>query len=196
MRAKGLIILLFLGLVLPSGVYAQYTQEDEVEQEQNKPGHDKPPIKKPFKDKLFTGGGLGLSFGTITQIHVSPLLGYEISDRLVAGVGGTYIYLHNRIYDASMNIYGGRLFSQFFLSENFILHSEYGMMSFEDLSGRRDGRENIKSFMAGVGYRSQVGSRSFLYILGLYDFGDPFGGNPVGYKPTNPKLRMGITLGL
>ena len=38
----------------------------------------------------FTGGGLQLSFGTVTFVEVSPMIGYNFNRFLAAGVGGSF----------------------------------------------------------------------------------------------------------
>ena len=43
--------------------------------------------------RLVVGGGIGLGFGDITSISVSPMVGYRITDNFSAGVGFGYQYL-------------------------------------------------------------------------------------------------------
>ena len=45
---------------------------------------NKPQI--PFKDRIFVGGNLGLTFGTITNIEIAPLIGYMLTPSWSAGV--------------------------------------------------------------------------------------------------------------
>lgn len=194
MQIHKIFFFVFFFCLAGSSLFAQYTKEDAENNEQNKPGHSKPPVEKSFSDRLFSGGGLGLSFGTITQINVSPMIGYEITEKWAAGLGGTYIYYRDNRYDASTNILGGRLFSQYYITESILLHSEYELISFEDYLN--EGRINVKSLLGGAGYRSRVGGNSFIYILALYNFGNPFGTNPPGYFISNPVLRMGFSFGL
>jgi hypothetical protein len=48
--------------------------------------------KKFSADKIIVGGGLGLSFGTITNISVMPKIGYRFTENFAAGIGLGYNY--------------------------------------------------------------------------------------------------------
>src|SRR5688572_2037774 len=91
--------------------------------------------KVPFKDRIFIGGSLGLQFGSATYIDVSPLVGYQISKKLQAGVGVTYIYYKvkdsNYNYEYETSIYGGRLFSRYYILDNLFAHGEYEILNME-----------------------------------------------------------------
>ncbi|TNF44384.1 MAG: hypothetical protein EP311_01250, partial [Cytophagales bacterium] len=63
-----------------------------------------------LKDRMFFGGNLGLQFGTVTFIDISPLAGVMITPRLSAGAGITYQYYDdNRFQGANGSSYGGRV---------------------------------------------------------------------------------------
>jgi hypothetical protein len=98
--------------------------------------------KKPFKDRLYVGGSLGFGFGSqSTLIDVSPVLGYALTDDLIAGLGLTYKYYqyndyylnldNNELSDFKSNMYGFSVFARYFLTkteipviENIFLHAE------------------------------------------------------------------------
>ena len=66
--------------------------------------------------KIFFGGNLGLFFGTVTDIEISPLVGYKIYKGLSAGGGFTYIYYRERYADNAVfetNQYGWRVFAMY-----------------------------------------------------------------------------------
>ena len=49
--------------------------------------------KKGFDwDRIVIGGNLGAQFGNITIAEISPNIGYMVTDNLLSGIGGTYIY--------------------------------------------------------------------------------------------------------
>lgn len=89
----------------------------------------------PLKERIFVGGGLGLSFGTITFISVSPIVGYNVSPRLSFGLGPSYQYYRdNRATpDFSTSIYGGSAFGRYFVLENIFLQSEFEVLNLEQI---------------------------------------------------------------
>ena len=159
------------------------------------------PAKRGFDpNRLFTGGGLGLQFGTVTLIDVSPHIGYYLTDALALGLGGTYQYYRykDRYYEYSTDIYGGRLFARYYLFENLFLHGEYEYLSYEaalvDPFSYFTGdtkRVGIDSYLVGGGYRQPLGANSYVNLLVLWNL------NETLYTPyDNPIIRMGVDLGL
>ena len=142
-------------------------------------------------DKVVIGGNFGASFGQYTFVNVSPNVGYYFAKNLIIGVGGTYIYYDEPFYGSS-NMFGGRVFSNYFLFEHFVLHAEYEVLNMEvyDFYGFSE-RKNIGSLLVGGGLRSALGGRSFASIMLLYNL------NESVYSPySNPLLRVGFGIGL
>ncbi|MCX6257642.1 MAG: hypothetical protein NTW49_07085 [Bacteroidia bacterium] len=194
---KFFIFLLFTAVATHS--FSQYTTE----------------VKKENKlwDKIYFGGNFGLAIGSITQIDLSPIVGYHVSPRLSAGIGGTYQYYSEKIdygvltYSWNTSIYGPKLFSNFILIDgknNFLpvnlgtimLDAEFEFLNvdtyrmnpytgfYEDA-----GRQWISNFLVGGGFRLPIGSRSSADIMILYNLTDsPF--SPY----SNPVIRFGFNL--
>lgn len=142
-------------------------------------------------DRVVIGGNVGASFGEYTFVNLSPNVGYYFTKNLILGVGGTYIYYDEPFYGSS-NMYGGRLFSEYFLLEHIILHAEYEVLNLEvfDNYGFSE-RMNIGSLLVGGGLRSTLGGRSYASIMLLYNL------NETVYSPyTNPIFRVGFGIGL
>lgn len=151
-----------------------------------------------FKDRLYTGGNLGLSFGTFTFVDVSPILGYRITKDFSAGIGAKYIYsAFNGTPRTSVSMYGGSLFSRYLFLENFLAHTEFEMINMplqQPFTGEVK-REWIPIGLVGGGYRQGFGN-SYFQIMLLYDLiGDER--NPY-VSPFGPQsrlyLRTGITI--
>src|SRR6187401_1866071 len=85
---KILLFFLLVNLLIntPFSGSAQMSTEEE-----------KPKI--PFKDRVFIGGGLALSFGSYTYVGVSPIIGYRVTPRLTSGIGGSYYYWRDNYYN-------------------------------------------------------------------------------------------------
>lgn len=142
-----------------------------------------------LREKLFFGGGLGLQFGTITQIDVMPLVGYRVIPNLATGLSFTYKYYNNSLYHYSTSVYGGGVFIRFIAFRNFFAHAEYEMLNLDvmdpvtgDIS-----REWVESILVGPGYRQPLGEHSFFYIMMLWNLNET-------YKSpyTNPIFRVGF----
>ena len=148
-----------------------------------------------FGDRLFAGGDVGLTFGTVTFINVSPLLGYRITDDFSAGVGGTYQYFKQSFDGAEFqtSIYGGRVFARHAILEDFFVHSEYEILNLEvaDAFGFATGRQNIPFLYVGGGVRQSIGGSSYFVGMVLYDVIQN------RLSPYNPlQIRGGFIFGL
>lgn len=152
-------------------------------------------IERPF----FTGGNLGLQFGTYTAIDVSPILGYRFTENIAAGIGATYQYYRNGRYTPAntTNIYGGRVFVRYYFLEKLFLHGEAELINFKKielvpgigtLQNERIWENNL---FLGVGYRQLMGEFTSMHISILYNF------NQGPYSPfSNPQIRIGFDVSL
>ncbi|NJO68127.1 MAG: hypothetical protein HC830_01615 [Bacteroidetes bacterium] len=73
--------------------------------------------EKRLWDRMYVGGNIGLQFGTITNIELSPHVGYYIYPRWSAGIGITYEYYKRNtsiyyLYPINTHIYGYNLFTR------------------------------------------------------------------------------------
>ena len=115
---------------------------------------------------------------------------YEVFKHTFLGVGGTYLYYNDKIYDYQTSIYGGRTFAQYFF-EGFplMLHAEYEVMNME-LYGFNQ-RVNVDNVYLGGGYAEPIGDRSYAVIMMLWN---------VTQSPNslyaNPVLRISFIGGL
>lgn len=147
--------------------------------------------KIPFKDRIYIGGNMGMQFGTITFIDVSPIIGYKFSDRISAGPGLIYQYYNFRGLASGSN-FGGRFFGRYHITENMFTYSEYEYLNVGYYSVNGDySRKEIKSLFIGGGYNQRIGTRASMTIMVLYN---------LIYSPyspyTNPIIRVGINAGI
>lgn len=159
-----------------------------------------PREKIPFKDRLVYGGNLGLQFGTVTYVDISPTIGYKVTEKFHAGVGATYIYYsekyplsNGQTYTYKTDIYGGKVFTRYYVLENLFLHHETEILNLEvyDLLNDKVERKNILSPLLGAGYIQRFGESSGLYLMVLFNL------NETPDSPyTNPIIRMGLSFGL
>jgi hypothetical protein len=151
-------------------------------------------LKQKFslKDRIFTGGNMGLQIGNPTMIDISPLIGFKITKHASAGFGVTYLYYkYNDNYYGSVyisNIYGGRIFAQHTIWKNIFAHAEYEVLNGEWLQGSR---YNITSVLIGAGFRQALFGRAYLNLTILWNLN-----NTYDSPYTNPIIRAGISIGL
>ncbi len=185
---KSLYILLFIYSFVTISAFAQ---TDSIN---GRPAKE----HRPLKDRFYFGGNLGLQFGNQTYIDISPLVGYKITEKFSAGLGITYIYYKQRFpnypqYNYETSIYGGRVFSRYYIIENLFAHTEIEMLNMEvfDVIKYEYKRKNILSPFVGAGYVQRFGQSSGIYIMLLYNLNDtpdsPY---------SNPVIRIGVNLGI
>ena len=145
------------------------------------------------KEKVFVGGNMGLQFGRVTFVDVSPLVGYRVTERFSAGIGFTYQYYkyNDKIYSFETNVYGGRVFGRYFFTDNFFAHSEYEVLNLEAFDLTPPQRVNVESLLVGGGLMQRFGSNSGITAMILYNFTESY------YTPyRNPIIRVGMVFGL
>jgi hypothetical protein len=182
------ILLLFISPVIG---FSQADEDSYVYGDTPKTKADSEKSGKFDWDRVTLGGGLGATFGDLTYFEISPAVGYYITDNILAGVGGTYIYYSDNINKYKTNIYGGTIFTQYLFKDLPILaHAETNLMNY--FSWNRQARINAIGVFLGGGLKQQLGDgRSYLSILVLWDINE----TKDSFYP-NPIIRGGISIGL
>lgn len=128
----------------------------------------------PLKDRIVTGGGLGLGFGSVQDyFSVSPMIGYRLTQKLLAGTGITYRYTNYKVVRPSMklNDYGLNPFLRFTVYRNIFLQTEYEYLNYEfPVTVAETTRRSFDSFLAGGGFIQPIGQRAAFYLMALYNF--------------------------
>jgi len=141
-------------------------------------------------DRVTVGGGLGATIGDITYFEIAPTFGYYLTDNILVGMGGTYIYYSNNIYNYKTNMYGANVFTQYLFNNMPVLaHAETALMNYESFT--REKRITTTAVLLGGGLKQDFGGRSYLSILILWDINE----TEDSFYP-NPIIRAGIAIGL
>jgi hypothetical protein len=159
--------------------------------------HSKEELKSmTFGQRLYYGGIVGATFGTVTSIQLMPIVGYRIMPRWSAGVGVTYQYFKDNRYRPAYetNVYGGNVHSRVFIWENLFAHTEFEVLNFDvpafDITSYRLVRKSVPALFVGAGYFLPIGQRSGMSITVLYDLiQDPYSPYPGNYT-----MRIGFVL--
>ena len=126
-----------------------------------------------FKERGYFGGNLGLQFGTVTLIDVSPFAGLMLSPKFSMGLGATYQYFSDLSFQgASGSSYGGRAFARYNVLPNIFAYSEVESINWNAYDPFDDDfqRRWTDAFFIGAGYFAPFGARgganfTFLYNL-------------------------------
>ena len=136
-----------------------------------------------FWDRVSFGGNVGLQFGNPTNILLSPAVGYTpkanyLNNRLMMGLGITYMYSRVKYIGENYqsNIYGGRTFLRFLITENVFAYTEYELLNSPNYLVDNNKRAWVNSFFVGGGYLLRFSGRGGITIMALYN---------LAWTPTN-----------
>ena len=183
---------IFLNIVV---ILLLFNAETGLSQEKDPDIKQKPSDKTekiPFKDRFYTGGDLGLFFGNVTYINISPLLGFKVTKRYSLGLGVIYEYYSDNRIQFQTSIYGGRFFNQFQIIENIFAHAEYALINIGYYNSiNQYERRWFGMPLIGGGLRQRIFGMSNLDLLVLFNLNDSY------YLPyPNPIIRASISIGI
>jgi opacity protein-like surface antigen len=135
------------------------------------------------------GGNLGLQFGTVTIVNISPSVGYWFTNYLMGGLELTYLYSHDsREGGYKGSTYGIDILGKVYPYHNFYLEANYSNLN-TGLPSIGPVKERIwtRAFLIGGGYSQQLSQNVFLNFSILWDvIGEEW------YPFNNPLIRAGI----
>jgi hypothetical protein len=152
-----------------------------------------------FKDRLFYGGNLGLQFGTITDIQVSPVIGYWLLPRVAVAIGPTYRYYKDP--SAETAIWGAKAYVQLAVIQDLssviplgshtgiFLHAEDELLSLNSYFWKwpnpfTSERFYLNTVLVGGGISQHLGRRSALNFMVLWPLDNPYS------LYSNPEIRI------
>lgn len=154
----------------------------------------------PIKERLFFGGNFGLQFGSVTDIEVSPVVGFWVLPRVAVAAGPDYRYYS--FFKNNTHIYGGKAYIELTLLRNInsvipigantdiIGHIEDQVLSLETAFFRdpphSSERFSHNTVLAGGGLSQQIGKRSSLNIVVLWALNED---EDLGLY-SNPEFRL------
>ena len=142
-----------------------------------------PPKSKPdWKKKIYVGGYLGMTFGTFTNIEISPIVGYNFTKDFNMGIGVIYNYFSqpvptgpNSSTQISSSNWGGRLNATYTLFNLISLGAEYQLLSVEQIAYNPStfeiAKENVpvNILLLGGGLRQSLGRNTAIFVMVFYD---------------------------
>ena len=122
--------------------------------------------------RFYYGGGLNLTFGSITEVGVSPMIGYKITPQFSFGSQLTYQYFKydQGYYDYKATNYGASLFSRYRFIPQLYGHIEYSMMNYEfqNYAGMSN-REWVPFLFVGGGFSQPIANNTWINAQLLFD---------------------------
>lgn len=123
------------------------------------------------KPTFFYGGNIGLAFGDVDYVELSPMIGSQISQNL--SVGGQLTYRNTDDDRGSQPLestdLGAALFSRFHVAPSIFLEANYEYMDRETDQNGTSRSNSFSSFLIGGGISSPVGSPFMTYLSALYN---------------------------
>jgi len=182
-NTQSLFLSTLLLLISFSVINAQKAKSDQFPYDQESSG-DTPA----FRERLFFGGSFGLSFGSITDIQISPVIGFWVMPRIAVAAGPTYRYYKDQIDKTAL--YGGRAYMQLVVIQDLssvmslgvhtgiFLHVEDELLSLKTSFWKNPppypeaDRFYVNTILAGIGLSQQLGKRSSLNFMILWPLND------------------------
>lgn len=167
-------ILTFVALAAFSGLYGQYTPEEDTTSNNQKQEEKlkTPQERSNFLMNLMLGGDINI-YGSYGQFffEIGPKLGYRLFPFLTAGVGLRYQFYTNSVYNYNSNVYGGGAFISGYPINFLILHAEYERLNLTayNTTSASTFRTNANVLFLGLGYRGSIGKRFHINTMLLYD---------------------------
>jgi len=184
----------FISCFLVVSTFQLFAQvdEDSYVLGDSKSTNPKPQNKGFDWDRVTIGGGLGLTFGTVTYVEIAPNVGYYLTDNFLAGVGVNYTYYEYKSLNFHTSIYGARIYGEYFLKAlPLMAHAETEVINLESDINRRI---NIVNIYVGGGLKQEISKRSYFFILALWNLNETKASTY--FLQPNPIIRGGIAIGI
>ena len=109
-----------------------------------------------------------------TYFELSPIVMYHFPKTFSVGAGPTYLYRHDRLQDANLNGWGGKIIGRADITRWLYASTEYLGISnqyiFLNNSGTRErAREYVDSWFMSLGINVRIGIRHSINFQALYD---------------------------
>ncbi len=157
----------------------------------------------PLKERLFYGGSLGLQFGSVTDIDISPVVGLWLLPRLNVAAGPKYRFYKDPV--DRTDIYGLRAYAQFFFIRDlnnliplnvhlgFFIHAEDEYLSLQSAFWQSPPNDTKRIYrntaLGGVGLSEPIGRRASINLMVLWPLNDSFV-DLLGHLYSEPEIRF------
>lgn len=125
----------------------------------------------PLSEKIYFGGGLGLSFGSYTRLAIYPLVGVRVTDKFRSGIQFGYEYISDKRYSPNFEAsnYGAGLFAQYNIFPQLYVHLEPAIYNYEAYYIVNKDRVWVPYLYVGGGLAQPIGGNAFMYAQIKFD---------------------------
>ncbi len=149
--------------------------------------------KPAWRERIYYGGTVTLSFGNATRIGVAPMLAYKLTPKLSAGVEAGYEYVNYDDFDQSSHNYGGSVFGRYRLIPELYAHAEYQMINYDIPTGfNTSTRETVPFLLVGGGFCRKIAPNTVGYVEVLVDL---LRDDQSPYEDWDPVVNIGVGVG-
>lgn len=152
-------------------------------------------LESEVPNRWYFGGNVGANFGDVTDVEISPLVGYRLNHNFSVGAGMTYIYFNYQdpygFYSYSTNIWGLRFFGKEMVYRNIFLYGELEFLNLDEpniVTGELQ-NHTISTPFLGVGFSQPMGGSAFSYLMVLWSMNNSDIYSPYQF---NPVIRVGF----
>ncbi len=121
------------------------------------------------QSKFYVGGDLGLLFGTVTLVNISPKVGYNYNEKMSFGPGLIYQYYHDKRIGFKSNIYGASGFMRYRIFDNVAAYTEYQQLFFSASFGDESFLREVPVWFFGGQYIQELGNNVTFNVSILLD---------------------------
>lgn len=145
-------------------------------------------------EKMYFGGNIGASFGTVTQYSIHPYAAYKFTPQFSMGVKYIYEYLKDKRYTPSYETsnYGGSVFTRYRLFNPIYAHAEYQVLNCEVYTNNGTERTWVPFLFVGGGYSHKLGKNAWLNMQVLFDV---LQDKNSPYEEWEPSFSIGVVFG-
>jgi hypothetical protein len=159
------------------------------------PRERRPPKNTDWMKKMSFGGNFQAWFGNPTFIFLSPTIGYDITERLNAGIGGIYSYqqFDNGYYGTfKQSTFGVHTYIRYVIAQSFFVQTQFDDLYQNDYySYNPNEKVWVPYWLLGCGFRQSIGDKAALTTSLLYNLTP----NRLSIYPSRIILQFGVSMG-
>ena len=191
---KKITLISSLLVLMTTSVFAQQT--DSTRTDTMMVVQPKAETSMPSQKRIFTGGTLGVSFGSYFRISIQPMIGLQLNPKASVGLKVGYEYVEDTRYAQKVTAsnYGASVFGEYRIIPQAYAHAEFAYFSYEYSTGNSTStREWVPFLLLGGGLVQPVSPSTSLFVEVLFDV---LQDSNSPYEDWAPLISVGARVGI